>query len=70
MQSVPKAKRNVSDLSDLLIDPDVNVMELQNISNEFIKDAIKATQFKRELAQASAALALPQLTQEADNGTN
>ncbi len=56
LKSVPKNKRNISDLSDLLLDPDVDLGALENIANETVKDAVKAAQFKRELLQASAAL--------------
>jgi len=56
LRAVPKNKRSTSDLSDLLLDPSVDLGTLENIANETVKDAIKAAQFKRELLQASAAL--------------
>lgn len=56
LQAVPKNKRKISDLSDLLSDPDIDLSALENIANETVQDAVKAAQFKRELLQASAAL--------------
>jgi hypothetical protein len=56
LMAVPKGKRTLSDLSDLLLDPDIDLSALENIADETVKDAVKAAQFKRELLQASAAL--------------
>lgn len=56
LMAVPKAKRKLSDLSDLLLDPNIDLAALDNIANETVKDAVKAAQFKRELLQASIAL--------------
>ena len=56
LRAVPKAKRKLSDLSDLLLDPDIDLSTLENIADETVKDAVKAAQFKRELLQASIAL--------------
>jgi len=56
LQAVPKNKRKTSDLSDLLLDPNIDLSVLQNIANETVQDAVKAAQFKREVLQASAAL--------------
>jgi hypothetical protein len=56
LRAVPKNKRNLSDLSDLLLDPDIDLSALEDIANETVKDAVKAAQFKRELLQASIAL--------------
>jgi len=56
LQAVPKNKRKISDLSDLLLDPNIDLDTLGNIANETVQDAVKAAQFKRELLQASAAL--------------
>lgn len=56
LQAVPKKSRKISDLSDLLLDPNVDLSTLENIANETVQDAVKATKFKRELLQASAAL--------------
>lgn len=56
LKSVPKAKRSISDLSDLLIDPSVDLSSLENIANETVKDAVNAARFKREILQAVAAL--------------
>lgn len=53
---VPKSKRKISDLSDLLLDPNVDLGVLEGIANDTIQDAVKAAQFKRELLQASVAL--------------
>lgn len=56
LQAVPKKNRKISDLSDLLLDPNIDLSTLENIANETVQDAIKAARFKRELLQASAAL--------------
>lgn len=56
LNAVPKNKRSVSDLSDLLLDPDVDLNALESIASETVRDAIKAAQFKRELLQAFTAL--------------
>ena len=56
LSAVPKNKRRISDLSDLLLDPNIDLNALDNIANETVKDAVKAAQFKRELLQASAAI--------------
>ena len=56
LQSVPKNKRRLSDLSDLLLDPNIDLASLENIANETVKDAVKAAQFKREMLQAAAVL--------------
>ena len=57
LKAVPKNKRKVSDLSDLLLDPNIDLTALDNIANETVKDAVNASRFKREMLQASAALA-------------
>jgi len=56
LDAVPKSKRRMSDLSDLLLDADIDLTALENVANETVKDAVKSAQFKRELLQASAAL--------------
>ena len=56
LRAVPKGKRVLSDLSDLLLDPDIDLSTLENIADETVKDAVKAAKFKRELLQASVAL--------------
>jgi len=68
LRAVPKNKRRVSDLSDLLIDTDIDLRALDNIANETVKDAVKAAQFKRELLQASSALSAGSLPK--DEGAN
>ena len=57
LRAVPKSKRRISDLSDLLLDPEVDLSVLENIANDTVQDAVKAAQFKRELLQASTAAA-------------
>ena len=54
LRAVPKNKRRMSDLSDLLLDQELDLSALENIANETVQDAVKAAQFKRELLQASA----------------
>ena len=56
LKAVPKSKRSVSDLSDLLLDTNIDLAGLENIANETVKDAAKAAQFKREMLQATAVL--------------
>ncbi len=56
LRAVPKSKRRLSDLSDLLLDPNIDLSVLENIANDTVQDAVKAAQFKRELLQASTAL--------------
>ena len=67
LRSVPKANRNLSDLSDLLLDPDIDLSTLENIANETVKDAVKAAQFKRELLQVSAAMGASADLEDQDN---
>ena len=54
LKAVPKSKRSISDLSDLLLDPNVDLGALEKIANETVQDAVKAARFKRELLQATA----------------
>ena len=58
LDAVPKNKRRISDLSDLLLDPDIDLNALESIANETVADAVKSAQFKRELLQASTALTI------------
>lgn len=67
LRAVPKNKRNVADLSDLLLDPNIDLNALDNVANEMVKDSIKAAQFKRELLQAGAALGAGAPLQNGDN---
>ena len=64
LKAVPKNKRKTSDLSDLLLDQNIDLKALENIANETVKDAVKAAQFKRELLQASTALGVGGINQE------
>lgn len=52
LKSVPKNQRRVSDLSDLLLDPNIDLKGLEKIADEAVQDAVKAARFKRELLQA------------------
>ena len=45
----------------------MDLATLEMIGNETVKDAVKATMFKRELMQASAALGAGGLKNEDDN---
>jgi len=56
LRAVPKNQRKISDLSDLLLDVNLDLGTLENIANETVQDAVKSAKFKRELLQASAAL--------------
>jgi len=57
LKSVPKKARSISDLSDLLLDTNIDLTTLEDIANETVQDAIKSAKFKRELLQASSVLA-------------
>lgn len=57
LTSVPKAKRNPKDLSDLLLDPNINLRELEGISNKVYQDAVDIAKGKRYLNLAGAAIA-------------
>ena len=57
LRAVPKNKRKISDLSDLLLDQNLNLSDLEGVANETVRDAVKSAQFKRELIQASSVLA-------------
>lgn len=54
LEIVPKSKRSLSDLSDLLLDPNIDLTTLENIASDTVKDAVKAAQFKREMAKFMA----------------
>jgi hypothetical protein len=58
LRAVPKNKRSVADLSDLLIDPDIDLSALELIADETVKDAVKAAMFKRDMLQAITALSV------------
>lgn len=57
LTSVPKSKRNPKDLSDLLLDPNINLRELEGISNKVYQDAVDIAKGKRYLNLAGAAIA-------------
>ena len=52
---MPKGKRNASDLSDLLLDPKVNLDDLEMIANETFRDALDIAKGKRAINLAVAA---------------
>jgi hypothetical protein len=70
LRSVPKGKRNTSDLSDLLVDPNIDLSALEMIADETVKDAVNAAKFKREMAQASAALSVGEVGNQLKNDPN
>ena len=55
LTSVPKAKRNPNDLAELLLDPKINLDELDMIANETFKDALDIARGKRAINLATAA---------------
>lgn len=55
LSAVPKAKRSIQDLSDLLSDPKINIDELEFIANQTVKDALELAKGKRLINLASAA---------------
>lgn len=57
LRAVPKAKRNPADLAELLLDPQVNINDLEKISNSIINDAIEIAKGRRAIDLASAAAA-------------
>ena len=67
LMAVPKNKRNISDLSNLLLDPDIDLTTMKMIANETVRDAVNAAKFNRELLQASTALSVSQLNKEVGN---
>ena len=54
LTAVPKSKRSVSDLSDLLLDTNIDLGSLEKAGSDLVQDAIKSARFKRELLQATA----------------
>jgi len=70
LNAVPKSKRKISDLSDLLLDPNVDLNALENVSNEMVKDAVKAAQFKRDLIKASTALGIGQVSNNGEDNND
>lgn len=58
LKAVPKNQRKVSDLSDLLLDTNIDLGALEKIANETVQNAVKAARFKRELLQASTTAAV------------
>ena len=53
LTAVPKSQRRIGDLSDLLLDAEINLTSLEKAGNDLVQDAVKAAKFKRELLQAS-----------------
>lgn len=56
LTAVPKAKRSIQDLSDLLSDPNLNLDELKLIANETVKDAVDVAKGKRVINLSVSAL--------------
>lgn len=54
LKAVPKHQRRISDLSDLLLDPNIDLAGLEKMASDTIQDAVKAAKFKRELLQAAS----------------
>lgn len=52
MTTVPKSKRNISDLSALLSDPSVDLSAMINKSNTFIRDAAELANGRRIIGEA------------------
>jgi hypothetical protein len=70
LRSVPKSKRRTSDLSDLLVDPNIDLSALEMVADETVKDAVNAAKFKREMAQAAAALSVGEAAGQLKNDPN
>lgn len=56
LTAVPKAKRSVKDLADLLMDPEINLSELEMIANKTFQDAVDLAKGNRAINLASGAL--------------
>jgi hypothetical protein len=70
LSTVPKAKRRVKDLADLLSDPKVDITTLETIANKTIQDALDLAKGRRQINLAAAAAsgsAAPRV-EENDNG--
>jgi len=55
LSAVPKAKRSIQDLSDLLSDPKVNIDDLEFIANKTVQDALELAKGKRAINLAVGA---------------
>ena len=55
LSAVPKAKRSIQDLSDLLSDPKVSIDDLEFIANKTIQDALELAKGKRSINLAVGA---------------
>tara|TARA_R110000764_G_scaffold28039_2_gene66011 strand:+ start:1690 stop:3330 length:1641 start_codon:yes stop_codon:yes gene_type:complete len=55
LEAVPRGKRSLDDLSDLLADPIVNIDELEGISSQIAKDALEIAKGKRAIFLAAGA---------------
>ena len=66
LQSVPKAKRSVSDLADLLSDPNLDLDALESFANATVKDALDIARGRRVINLSAAATigALPSVLEE------
>ncbi len=66
LTAVPKAKRSIQDLSDLLSDPKINIDDLEFIANQTVKDALELAKGKRaiNLAVGAGAGTIPEREQQ------
>jgi hypothetical protein len=55
MEAVPKKRRSLDDLSDLLADPTVNIDELEGVSSQIAKDAFETAKGKRAIFLSAGA---------------
>ena len=55
LSAVPKAKRSIQDLSDLLADPKVSIDDLEFIANKTVQDALELAKGKRVINLAIGA---------------
>ncbi len=67
---MPKNKRSSADLSDLLLDPDIDLSALELIADETVKDAVKAAMFKRDMLQAITALSVGAASNKLNEAVN
>lgn len=66
LKSVPKSKRSVQDLANLLSDPKVDLATIKMIGNETFKDALDLAKGQRAINLASGALAGSAMQQESN----
>jgi hypothetical protein len=70
LTSVPKAKRSVQDLADLLSDPNINLDDLKMIANETLRDASDLAKGQRAINAAAGVFAALSAQRVSENKSN